>query len=46
MDINSTPLLNNGIEIPRLGPGDYRSEPGIETENAVICALEEIRTRC
>lgn len=32
--------LNNGVFIPRLGLGVFRSEAGIETENAVRWALE------
>ncbi|MCL2055674.1 MAG: aldo/keto reductase [Oscillospiraceae bacterium] len=32
--------LNNGVEIPQLGLGVFRSEPGAETAYAVSCALE------
>jgi len=40
MNINSTITLNNGVEIPRLGLGVFKSAPGPETENAVLYALE------
>ena len=32
--------LNNGVEIPQIGLGVFRSEPGPETANAVTYALE------
>jgi diketogulonate reductase-like aldo/keto reductase len=32
--------LNNGLSIPQLGLGVYRSEPGAETRDAVISALK------
>ena len=35
-----TVLLNNGIEIPQLGLGVYRSAPGKETRQAVLWAIE------
>ncbi len=40
MNINSTITLNNGVEIPRLGLGVFKSTPGPETEQAVIYALD------
>ena len=40
MDIASTVKLNNGVEIPWLGLGTFKSEPGAETERAVRWALE------
>lgn len=40
MNIHSTLHLNNGVPIPRLGFGVYRSRPGRETEQAVSWALE------
>jgi methylglyoxal/glyoxal reductase len=40
MDIGSTIKLNNGVEIPVLGLGTFRSEKGAETQNAVAWALE------
>lgn len=40
MDINSTVGFNNGVEIPRLGLGVFKSQPGEETETAVRWALE------
>ena len=32
--------LNNGVEIPQIGLGVFRSEPGAETSTAVTWALE------
>lgn len=40
MDLASTVTLNNGVEIPRLGLGVFKSPPGKETEQAVRWALE------
>lgn len=40
MDINHKYKLNNGIEIPALGIGTYRSQPGRETVEAIEFALE------
>ncbi len=40
MNINSTVLLDNGVEIPILGLGTYQSGKGNETQNAVRYALE------
>ena len=40
MDINAKAKLNNGVEIPLLGLGVYKSQPGKETEQAVKWALE------
>lgn len=40
MNIQSTLKLNNGVEIPRLGLGVFRSAPGSDTVNAVRFALE------
>ncbi len=40
MDIRSTLRLSNGVEIPRLGLGTFRSSSGAETQNAVEWALE------
>ena len=40
MDMNSTIKLNNGVEIPVIGLGVFRSEAGEETELAVQYALE------
>jgi len=40
MDINSTVGFTNGVEIPRLGLGVFKSQPGEETETAVRWALE------
>ncbi len=40
MDINHKYKLNNGIEIPALGIGTYRSLPGRETIEALETALE------
>lgn len=41
MDIESMKQLNNGIEIPRLGLGVFRSPEGAETVNAVKWAIED-----
>jgi diketogulonate reductase-like aldo/keto reductase len=40
MDIQSKVKLNNGVEMPWLGLGVFRSEEGREVENAVKTALE------
>ena len=40
MDISSSVKLNNGVEMPWLGLGVFRSEDGPEVENAVKTALE------
>ncbi len=40
LTIDGTVTLNDGVEIPRLGLGVFRSEPGSETENAVRWAIE------
>ena len=40
MDISSKVKLNNGVEMPWLGLGVFRSEDGPEVENAVKVALE------
>ena len=40
MDIHSTAILNNGVEIPMLGLGAFRLGAGSETVNAVLWALE------
>jgi len=40
MDISSKVKLNNGVEMPWLGLGVFRSEDGPEVENAVKTALE------
>lgn len=40
MDITSKTRLNNGVEMPWLGLGVFRSEEGIEVENAVKTALQ------
>lgn len=40
LTINSTAELLNGVQMPRLGLGVWRSEPGNETEQAVAAALE------
>jgi len=39
MDISSKVRLNNGVEMPWLGLGVFRSEEGAEVENAVKTAL-------
>jgi methylglyoxal/glyoxal reductase len=40
MDIGSRRKLSNGVEVPVLGLGTFRSEKGAETQNAVAWALE------
>lgn len=40
MDLTTTVALNNGVEIPMVGLGVFKSEPGRETEQAVRWALE------
>lgn len=40
LTINSRKVLANGVEMPVLGLGVYKSESGAETENAVKWALE------
>jgi diketogulonate reductase-like aldo/keto reductase len=40
MDLSSTATLNNGVIMPWLGLGVWRSAPGGETERAVRWALE------
>jgi diketogulonate reductase-like aldo/keto reductase len=40
LDIRSTVILNNGVEMPRLGLGVYQTRPGKETRAAVEWALE------
>lgn len=40
MDIEAKVVLNNGVEIPLLGFGTYKIEPGEMTYNAVRNALE------
>jgi hypothetical protein len=40
LTLQSTRKLNDGNEIPALGFGVYQSEPGDETEQAVLWALE------
>lgn len=40
LTLQSTRKLNDGNEIPALGFGVYQSEPGDETEQAVLLALE------
>lgn len=40
MDLSSTLKLNNGVDIPWLGLGVFKSPPGKETEQAVRWALE------
>ena len=40
MDLSSTLKLNNGVDIPGLGLGVFKSSPGKETERAVRWALE------
>lgn len=40
MNINSTVLLDNGVDIPILGFGTYQSKAGNETQNAVRLALD------
>ncbi len=40
MDLSATVKLNNGLEIPRVGLGVFKSEPGRETHDAVRAAIE------
>ena len=40
MNLETTVKLNNGVEIPAVGLGVFKSEPGEETEQAVRWALE------
>jgi methylglyoxal/glyoxal reductase len=40
MDLASTVRLNNGVEMPWVGFGTFKSEPGKTTEQAVAWALE------
>jgi len=40
MNLSSTIKLNNGVEIPLIGLGTYKSTPGAETQQAVRWALE------
>ncbi len=40
MDLSSTVTLNNGVRMPWVGLGVFRSAPGKETEQAVRWALE------
>ncbi len=40
LQIDSTVQLNDGVEIPRLGLGVFKSEPGRETEDAVRWAIQ------
>lgn len=40
LDINSVVELNNGIKMPMLGLGVFRSAPGADTRNSVRMALE------
>jgi methylglyoxal/glyoxal reductase len=40
MDLSSAATLNNGVSVPWLGLGVWRSAPGRETERAVRWALE------
>jgi len=40
LNIDTTITLNNGVEMPQLGLGVFRSEVGSECENAVRYALE------
>jgi diketogulonate reductase-like aldo/keto reductase len=40
MDLTSTVRLNNGVEMPWVGFGTFKSEPGKVTEQAVAWALE------
>jgi diketogulonate reductase-like aldo/keto reductase len=40
MDLSSSVRLNNGVEMPWLGLGVFKSVPGKETEQAVRWALE------
>jgi diketogulonate reductase-like aldo/keto reductase len=40
MDLTSTVRLNNGVEMPWVGFGTFKSEPGRVTEQAVAWSLE------
>lgn len=40
MDLSSTVRLNNGVEMPWVGFGTFKSEPGRVTEQAVAWSLE------
>ncbi len=40
MELSSTVRLNNGVEMPWVGFGTFKSEPGKVTEQAVAWALE------
>lgn len=40
LSLRSTVTLNNGVEIPRLGLGVFRSRPGRETREALRMAFE------
>ena len=40
MDLRSTTTLNNGVEMPWVGLGVFKSQPGPEVEQAVRWALE------
>lgn len=40
MDLTTTTTLNNGVEIPRVGFGVFKTQPGKEVEQAVRWALE------
>jgi methylglyoxal/glyoxal reductase len=40
MNLSSTVKLNNGVEMPWVGFGTFKSEPGTVTEQAVLWALE------
>jgi methylglyoxal/glyoxal reductase len=40
MNLETTVTLNNGVEIPRVGLGVFKAEPGQATEQAVRWALE------
>jgi diketogulonate reductase-like aldo/keto reductase len=40
LSINSTVILNNGVVMPRLGLGVWKTSPGEETRAAVRAALE------
>ena len=40
MDLSATAKLNNGVEIPWVGLGVFKSEPGRETHDAVRAAIE------
>lgn len=40
MDISSRVMMNNGVEMPRLGFGTFRLDSGGEARSSVLCALE------